>query len=290
MSEGETSASAIERTSKDQKHQILTVAQKHSLFKKRSLDTAQRHLETVKDRGGEMRVCLLGDSMFERMLTTGQWDNLQPFPSEAMLPQTDIDDLNCRAAPNAAPCARMWGVANFGCGGDKIENIIFRVIGDEGLSLAGLADKLYPSVAEANELPPKLWVIHAGTNNLKPKKGLDIKGLHAMEALLDTLYHMASPGTRFLLTGLFYRKDIPNGLVDEANKQLKDLVIRLQNESTVDIVAVQAHTFEFLAPELDWDTTTSLLDDHVHLNLEGYRIWMKTLRPKVEQMMQFSPS
>ncbi|KAG8169576.1 hypothetical protein KVR01_000321 [Diaporthe batatas] len=279
MSGGESSASVIDKTSTDPKDAILTVAHQHSLFKQRSLDTAQRHLETVKERGGEMRVCLLGDSMFERMSTTGQWETLEPFPSEPMLPQLDIDDPVSRA--------RSRGVANFGCGGDKIENILFRVVGNKELALEGLTEKLHPS--GDTQRPPRLWVIHAGTNNLKPKKGLDSKSLCAMETLLCTLHHLTSPGTRFLLTGLFYRKDIRNELVDEANKQLRELVIKLQDRSTVDLFEVQPRTFEFLAPELDWDTTTSLLDDHVHLNLEGYRIWMKKLQPKIEQMMGFSP-
>lgn len=275
---------------------ILNLAHQDALFKDRSLDTAKRHLETVRDKGHQVRVCLLGDSMLERFSTTGQWESLEQFPSAAMLPQSDMDDINRRADANAAPCGRMRGVANFGCGGDKIENVLFRLIGDESRGLAGLAETLYPDGPEGPRGGPKLWVIHAGTNNLKPKKGLLGGSLRAMRLLLEILYRLASPGTRFLLTGLFYREDIPDDKVDEANKQLKDLVIELQNEFAQERpLSPEQHSdsdnvFEFLAPELDRETTVSLRDDHVHLNLGGYRTWMKKLHPKVEQMLSHPKS
>ena len=46
---------------------------------------------------------------------------------------------------------------NLGVGGDKIQNVLYR------MSL-GLLDMLQP-------LPIKLWVIHVGSNNLSPQKG-----------------------------------------------------------------------------------------------------------------------
>ncbi|POS71557.1 hypothetical protein DHEL01_v210049 [Diaporthe helianthi] len=262
--------------------------------------------------------------MFERMSTTGEWQSLQPFPSRGMLPDSDLADMNRRAGHNAAPYARMRGVANFGCVDDRIEHVLFRVIGDKHIALAGLVNQLYPSGPDgsATRQPgPKLWVIHAGTKNLHPTEGLGSEALLAMEILLQTLFSLTSPGTRFLLSGLFYRKDIPSELVDLANKQFQELVVKLQNgspepspspdeqqsyrgkgkgpahqksDSGVSGLAPSAvpppRTFEFLAPELDSHATcVSLLDGHVHLNREGYRMWMRKLLPKMEQMLSFSP-
>ncbi|KAH8776552.1 SGNH hydrolase-type esterase domain-containing protein [Diaporthe sp. PMI_573] len=261
MTEGESPASASTRPPRDD---ILAAAQRTSKFKDRSLDTARRHLESVKHRGHEVEICLLGDSMIERMSTTGQWETLQPWPSTIMLPDSNIQALK-------------EGVANFGCGGDKIEHVLFRVIGDQGNDLRGLANELHPAEDHSTQQRPKLWVIQAGTNNLTPKKGLNDNSLDSMEVLLRTLHGLTCPGSRFLLTGLFYRTDVSNELVDKANAALQALVAKLQQEFP------GPHTFEFLpAPQMYVDG--GLLEDHVHLNREGYRQWMQTLVRKVEQM------
>jgi platelet-activating factor acetylhydrolase IB subunit beta/gamma len=250
--------------------------------------------------------------MIERMSTTGQWETLQPWPSTIMLPDSNIQALKVLADHNEAPIARKEGVANFGCGGDKIEHVLFRVIGDQGNDLRGLANELHPAEDHSTQQRPKLWVIQAGTNNLTPKKGLNDKSLDSMEVLLRTLHGLTCPGSRFLLTGLFYRTDVSNELVDKANAALQALVAKLQQEfpgvpqsseqshggkekdpahhkrsqsdvSGVENLTAQPHTFEFLpAPQMYVDG--GLLEDHVHLNREGYRQWMQTLVRKVEQM------
>jgi hypothetical protein len=280
----------------------LEVAQKSSRFKDRSLDTAKRHLQTMSIRGDkEVQVGLLGGSNIERMSTTGQWETLRPWPSKSMFPDSNIDALNAGPGDKAARVCRKSGVANFGCGGDKIENVLYRVIGDQSHDLKGLANKLYPAGNSSARQPasgPKLWVIHAGTNNLHPKKGLNSKSLEAMEVLLRTLYHLTYPGPRFLLTGLFYRTDIPDDLVYKANVALEAIVVKIQQEfpgvpqSPEQIhggqgndLTPQPQLFEFLeAPEMN--PAGGWLDDHVHLNQEGYRIWMEKLVPKVNQLLR----
>lgn len=299
---------------------ILSIADTLKVQKERSLDTARVHLRKVEESGHEVKIGLLGDSMIERMGSTGEWETLQPWPSETMAADSDIQAMNDAIDDtDAAPIARVQGVANFGCGGDKIENVLYRVLGGDEPILKGLAQELHPSskscLAKRRNRNLKLWVIQAGTNNLHKKHGLRDADLHSMEILLKILHLLSRPGTKFLVTGLFYRRNIPTGLVDQANDALQSLVARLDREFTGAPKPTEqsrggtgrsgaSHnrndsgisgspwdrdngTFSFLpAPQVDND----LLEDNVHLRKEGYRKWMQTLLPKVHEMLPIAPS
>lgn len=255
-----------------------------------------------------MVVGLLGDSMIERMTSTGQCKSLQSWPSETMASDSDIQAMNdARDDTDAAPLDRIQGVANFGCGGDKINNVLYRVMGDSQVDsgLKGLAQELNPSTGGSLSTPRKLklWVIHAGTNNLHAKHGLKKDDLDLMDTLLKALHHLSRPGTKFLVTGLFYRKNIDNRLVDEANEALQSRVVSLnqelsnapqQNTTTNQPRASTASgdgngTFEFLpAPQID--DFSQWLEDQVHLHPRGYQKWMQTLLPKVHEILRTTPT
>lgn len=296
---------------------ILAIANELKIHKTRSLNTARDHLNTVEAKGHEVVVGLLGDSMIERMNFTGRWDTLQSWPSETMASDSDIQAMNdARDDTDAVPIARIQGVANFGCGGDKIENVLYRVMGDTTADLKGLAQELRPASEGCltKRRNQKLWVIQAGTNNLHKNRGLRDADLRSMEILLKTLHHLSRPGTKFLVTGLFYRLNIPNARVDQANDKLKSLVARLcqefpeaprptgeshggkgksGNSHNRDDSGISGGpwdrdngTFSFLpAPEVG----DELLEDHVHLRKEGYQKWMQTLLPKVHEMLRTPP-
>lgn len=281
---------------------ILATAHELKQQKARSLHTAGAHLQTVKERGHEVVVGLLGSSLIERMKTTGQCDNLETWPSEIMTPDSDIQAMNdARDDTDADPVARIQGVANFGCGGDKINNILYRVMGDSHVGLNGLLQELNPSTEDSltTRRNLKLWVIQAGTNNLHRKHGLKDDDVRSMGVLLRTLHYLSRPGTKFLLTGLFYRTDIPNELVDRANEAYKSLVATLDQEvpeapqqadttnqsQSSTALGYGNGTFSFLpAPQVD-DSSPWLID-HVHLHQNAYQKWMKTLLPKVHDMLR----
>lgn len=296
---------------------ILATAHELKRHKDRSLDTARVHLKTVEDRGREVVVGLLGDSMIERMKSTGECDTLQSWPSEAMASDSDIQAMNdAKDDTDVTPIARIQGVANFGCGGDKIENVLYRVMGDASKDLKGLARELHPRTGGCltKRRNQKLWVIQVGTNNLHKKHGLRDADLRSMDILLRTLHHLSRPGTKFLVTGLFYRQHIPNGIVDQANDALQSLVASLCQEFPEapnpkgqsrggkgrrgtshkrDDSGISGGPwdrdngiFSFLpAPQIG----DELLEDHVHLLKKGYQKWMQTLLPKVHEMLRSPP-
>ncbi|KAL3301703.1 SGNH hydrolase [Colletotrichum asianum] len=227
-------------------------------YKQRSHETSlERHLVELENNPAQPSIVLLGDSMIERMITTGLSPSFDPWPSTTMM----SDETMAQKQPQAssAKLARLQGVFNAGVGGDKFENVIYRLTGssDPSRPLGGLLDAL-------RNRNVKLWVVHMGTNNLHPKRGLRDSDLALLRLIVEALLGM---GGKILLVGLFRRKDINDELVVKANENYLKLVRQFQEEPSDRI--------EFLNPPLvDMD---GCLVDHVHLNEKGYQIWSEVL-------------
>ena len=153
----------------------FTTLQTIAKFKARSHDTSKdTHIPLVHSHTNDApnqgpTVVLVGDSMFERMTTTGQTPNFTaPWPSPAMLDNATLTKINDTHNP---PLGRLTRVFNAGVGGDKIQNIAYRLVGashpdDEAKNLPGLL----PMLARCGTV--RVWAVQAGTNNLSPKQGL----------------------------------------------------------------------------------------------------------------------
>lgn len=238
----------------------------HGKYKQRSHETSrERHTIELQNNPTGPSVVLLGDSMIERMVTTGLSPSFDPWPSTAL-----ISDETFRQQPqvSSASPGRIQGVFNAGVGGDKFENVIYRLTGssDPVKPLNGLLDAL-------RNRDVKLWVLHVGTNNLHPKRGMRKSDLVLLRLVVEALLETNG---KILLVGLFRRKDIKDELVAEANESYVELVRQFQENGSSRI--------EFLEPPLvDMD---ECLEDHVHLNERGYQIWAQVLFRAVTNAMQ----
>ncbi|RYP30534.1 hypothetical protein DL767_006211 [Monosporascus sp. MG133] len=194
--------------------QILRLCAK---FKERSFETAAKtHIPLLKSCTTGPAIILLGDSMIERMVTTADSPSFHPWPSDAILSEDSLASLGGQAGRKIN---RLGSVFNAGVGGDKYENILYRLVGDdsEERQLPGLLE-----ILQGRDID--IWVVHAGTNNLHPKRGLTNVDVNKLRLLLEAALRISRPETNLLLTGLFYRKDIADGLVDDANRKLEALV------------------------------------------------------------------
>ncbi|KAF9960818.1 hypothetical protein BGZ72_005824 [Mortierella alpina] len=177
----------------------------------------------------------IGDSMLERLKTTGACTGL----------------------------AQLEGSFNAGCGGDKIENVLYRL-------------SFMLTLLEKQRI--KLWVVMVGTNNLR-KKGLRQSDIPLYRLLLQALLRMA-PESSALVCEIFKRKDIEDRYVDEANEMIKAMVAEMNGNLGKERI------FWSDAPA---DVTKERLEDHVHLDDEGYQIWDRILHPRVVQLLAPSP-
>ncbi|KAF9100508.1 hypothetical protein BGX27_000356 [Mortierella sp. AM989] len=178
-------------------------------------------------------VVLMGDSMLERFKTTGTSTRLAQFPSSF----------------------------NAGCGGDKVENVLYRL------------SYMYPLLENRSI---KLWVVMVGTNNLR-KKGLRPSDIALYRLLLQALLRI-EPKSKILACEIFKRKDIEDRYVDEANGALKAMI----TEMNTNLGLLEER---IIWSEVPSDATKEKLDDHVHLDEGGYQIWDEALYPKVQQLI-----
>jgi lysophospholipase L1-like esterase len=177
---------------------------------------------------------LIGDSMLERLKTTG----------------------------TATQVARLPSTFNAGVGGDKIENVLYRL--DQGLT----------TLLETRSV--KVWVLVVGTNDLV--KALKPAKIAKYRLLVQALLRIA-PGSRVLSCAIFRRKDVGDDLVDASNGSLRGVVESLNAELGED------RLFWLDAPE---DVTKERLVDNVHLDEEGYALWDRVMHARVLELRNMS--
>jgi sugar phosphate isomerase/epimerase len=181
-------------------------------------------------------VIYLGNSMLERLKTTGKHTPLAQLPTS-------------------------W---NAGCGGDKNENVVLRL-------QLGMYDLLKHNAARTI----KLWVLASGTNNLHPKRKFRESDVQSWRVLLEACLRIA-PESVVLACDMFYRKDVPDGVVDESNGLLEE-VVRSVN------VELGAERVKWV--QLRREMGKEMLVDHVHLDEEGYSRWNELLWPLVQEVL-----
>ncbi|KAE9367139.1 SGNH hydrolase [Stipitochalara longipes BDJ] len=177
---------------------------------------------------------LIGDSMLERLKTTGAHTQIAHLPSSF----------------------------NAGVGGDKIENVLYRLD-------FGMMDLL-------EEQNVKVWVVMVGTNNLKKTHPLLPVEVERYRLLLQSLLSI-SPKSQIIACGLFKRKDVGDQYVEESNELLRNMLSDFDKNLGI------GQTIHWV--EAPVGITKEHLVDHVHLNEEGYRIWDQTLYVKLQELL-----
>jgi (4-O-methyl)-D-glucuronate---lignin esterase len=150
-----------------------------------------------------------------------------------------------------------WNAANFGWGGDRTQNILWRL--DNG-ELAGVA--------------PKVFVVQAGTNNLGDYESAEAREeaiAGGIEAIVERCRRHA-PDALVVLTAVFPRRDRPewNASIAAINARL---AVHADDEHVVylDINHRLVDSRGLL--------TEAMSEDGLHPSLAAYRIWADALRP-----------
>lgn len=232
-----------------------------------------------------LQTVLIGDSLIERLKTTGKSApilttekngdgspikhigkaTLSPSSLQAILiGSSAIEHMK----QHPVRIATMRRCINLGVGGDRIENVLYRLA-------LGTYDLLVP-----HSLSIKLVVVQVGTNNLRPKRSFTTEETWKYGFLIRALLRIA-PKAHIICCGMFPRSDISDAIVKEGNAKV-DRVIDDINGRGGGGVDGWVGRVEFLpAPEVK----KSDFDDHVHLNRAGYEIWSDTLWPIAERIL-----
>jgi lysophospholipase L1-like esterase len=200
------------------------------------------HAELVQKAGaGVIDVYFVGDSI------TRRWGAL------------DYPELLANFRENFSG----WNAANFGWGGDRTENMLWRL--DNG---------------ELTGVSPKVFVVQAGTNNLADFGAAEqrVDAIAAgIEAIVERVRRHA-PDALVVVTGVFPRRDRP-----EFNPSIAAINERLAAHADghqvryVDIGDRLADSRGVLKGEMS--------EDGLHLSLAAYQVWADALTPMLEQRL-----
>ncbi len=163
-----------------------------------------------------------------------------------------------------------WNAANFGWGGDTVQNILWRL---ENGELEGVN--------------PKVIVLLAGTNNLGPNSTTGAAADSKVEeitagirAILDSMQRQA-PQTTIILMGILPRNNSPVGLalmptINRINERLAGLA---------DGKRVRFLNLNAQLADADGKLIEGMTGDGLHLALKGYQVWADALKPIFTELL-----
>jgi lysophospholipase L1-like esterase len=153
-----------------------------------------------------------------------------------------------------------YNPVNFGIGGDRTENVLWRL---ENGELIGTS--------------PRVIVLLIGTCNSGMNTAEEMAvGIAAVVKALRT----GCPQSRILLLGVFPKKD----MTLEKTKAVNALVAKLDDKRMIRYLDVGANLLD-----KDGAIKEGVLSDAVHLTRKGYEIWAEAMSPLLAEMMVSDP-
>ena len=158
-----------------------------------------------------------------------------------------------------------WNAADFGWGGDTVQNVHWRLAN-----------------GELDGVKPKVIVVMAGTNNVGAAPRGDPEAAAAdvadgLKAVLDVCRDKA-PDAVVVLMGITPRNDGPAAMpvIDKANERLA----RLADGKKVRYLNIN----DKLADK-DGKLRDGMSPDRLHLSARGYQVWADALKPVLTELL-----
>ena len=159
--------------------------------------------------------------------------------------------------------------ANFGIGGDRTENVIWRI--EHG---------------ELEGIQPRVVVLMLGTNNTRSHTAAEIL---AADRKIVEMIRGRIPGTKVLLLGIFPRgpRKLADGSIDSGEDRMAIIrevnagLAKLDDGKNVRYLDIGAH---FLCQ--DGKIPDIIMPDQLHLTSAGYQLWADAMKPLLDEMMQ----
>lgn len=161
---------------------------------------------------------------------------------------------------------RGWNVADFGWGGDKTQNILWRL-----------------RHGELDGVNPKVIVLMAGTNNIgavSPRGDADARAVETVRgvAALVTELRGRAPNATLVLMGITPRSDnrqvMP--IIDATNRG----IARLADGKSIRYLEINQQLVDG-----DGEVLPGMLFDGLHLTSRAYQVWADALRPIFTQLL-----
>jgi (4-O-methyl)-D-glucuronate---lignin esterase len=156
-----------------------------------------------------------------------------------------------------------WNAANFGWGGDTVQNVLWRLAN-----------------GEMDEVHPRVIVLLAGTNNIgaEPRQGVAdpvVDEVSSGIAAILSVMRRRAPGSTVILTGVTPRRDRNGGTslmptIDAINRK----VAALADGRSIRYIDINSRLAEQGGGLIDGMTV-----DGLHLSAAGYQVWADALTP-----------
>jgi lysophospholipase L1-like esterase len=150
-----------------------------------------------------------------------------------------------------------WTAVNFGIGGDRCENVLWRL---ENGELVGTS--------------PKVIILLIGTNNSGMNTAPEIA--YGIKTVVKAL-RAGCPKSKILLLGVFPKKDMKL----EKTRTINTIIAKLDDKKMVRYLDIGPE----LLDEND-KIKEGMLKDVVHLTKKGYIVWGETMAPLLTEMME----
>lgn len=161
---------------------------------------------------------------------------------------------------------RGWNAANFGWGGDTVQNVLWRM-----------------QNGELDGIHPKVIVLLAGTNNVGNQPGGDAKVsavTKGIKALLDCLREK-TPDATIIVMGILPRNDGTDAAALMASiNRINENIARFADGKTVRYLNIN----DKLADK-DGRLFEGMTTDRLHLSVKGYQVWADALKPLLTELL-----
>lgn len=159
-----------------------------------------------------------------------------------------------------------WNAADFGWGGDTVQNILWRL-----------------HHGELEGVHPRVIVLLAGTNNLGNRPASEAREdevVLGIKAVLRTMRELA-PDATIIVMGIFPRNDGPRPTaVMPSIRRINERIAKMADGKTVRYLNIN----DRLADE-DGKLLEGMTVDRLHLSLKGYQIWADALKPLFTELL-----
>jgi beta-glucosidase len=159
-----------------------------------------------------------------------------------------------------------YNALNLGFGGDRTENVLWRLQHGE---LDGLA--------------PKVAVLMIGTNNTGHRAENPETTAAGVKRLIDEI-RLRLPDTKVLLLAIFPRGEKPDDSLRGINERVNRLIASNADGRHVHFLNINA---ALTAP--DGTLSKDVMPDLLHPNAKGYVIWQREMQPLLQELLGRSP-
>jgi lysophospholipase L1-like esterase len=151
---------------------------------------------------------------------------------------------------------------NLGYGGDRTENVLWRL-----------------QNGEVDDIAPKVAVLMIGTNNTGDRQEDPSTTAAGIRRVVEEL-RKRQPGTKVVVLAIFPRDEQPTALLRRLNNRVNERIAGLHDGRDVFFLDINASLMN-----TDGTIARDVMPDLLHLSEKGYRQWARAIVPTLERLL-----